>query len=140
MKGLHNTINECTHEFFIKMIFKYLLTFKIWLQHSEYLQKWFILLEELEIDANKRTNCNMINKNPEAEGQKSKPACHWLLPLPQSKTAILILDWGRGNSQWLNLLLCWPSYWISISVSGFLLNVLQQTVKVFLKRQNTNPI
>ena len=39
----------------------------------------------------------MVNKNPEtdigvqAEGQKSKTASHWLLPIPQSKMVTLPL-------------------------------------------------
>ena len=88
----------------------------------------------------------MKNKNPEIdtgvqhEGQESNPANHQLLSQPQSKTEILILDWGRGNSQWLAVLLCWPSDWTPISVSGFLLIVLQQTMKVSSKSQNINPV
>ena len=41
---------------------------------------------------------------------------------------IAILDWGRGKSQWLDVLLFWPSSWTPISVSGFLLIVLHLSV------------
>ena len=38
----------------------------------------------------------------------------------------LFLDWGRSKSQWLVALLFWPSGWILISLSEFLLIVLHR--------------
>ena len=50
---------------------------------------------------------------------------------------ITILDWDRSKSQWLTVLLFWPSGWIPISVSGFLLIVLQILTAICGKSQPT---
>ena len=54
------------------------------------------LLPDLQRDMEDGGNmCSMINKNSQTEigvqpeGQKSKTASHWLLPLPQFKMVIL---------------------------------------------------